>query len=580
MNHSNYFGQIISGVENLITSVEANGTIIISEEVDANITNASLAITHSALTELGDIINSSKLDVNIAASAITQAVSGSVSISGTPAVTVSSGSINATCSGTVAISGTPAVTVSSGSINATCTGAVDISNTPAVTVSSGSINATCTGSVSVSNTPAVTVNSGAITETNSSSINTSITNQEKQKNRQNVNGMEISRVGAYNLIYKSVYPSGFSSLPARFESFDSNASYLSSNGGLMITPVSAPTGWRSSTRFSLINGNNNFLIVFPCLMVNSNTNTNFDCGIQYEHISRFIFIRNDYTTTGAISLQYTLNELSGLNIAMASWNVDAFAGAGPSAIDLTTSSASKEPLSWFISLSSSTNYCYIGLVQEGKLWVGHQFSIRKAGAVGNLNTHRGAALGFRPFIRNNITASGEAFYSGGDEIYCLFENYLNIRQSAYSYYGTLALAAVGGLGYPFSIRLNNATYGLSYIRLKSLYAKTTGTLDEGDFRIEVYHTVDTEYVEVGGTASTSQMISRINKIATSFSGGSLIATYLPKSDNCIEVDLNWIDHKHFGYNESSANPSYIYFIAVNMSASVAKTLFFAINWTE
>lgn len=130
---------------------------------------AGIPVNNTDLSNLGDCVNvNDELDVNVTNFPATQPISGSVSITGTPAVTVSSGSINATVqnfpatqpvSGSVSITGTPSVTVSSGSINTTVqnfpatqpvSGTVSISGTPAVTVSSGSVNATCSGTVAVS----------------------------------------------------------------------------------------------------------------------------------------------------------------------------------------------------------------------------------------------------------------------------------------------------------------------------------------------------------------------------------------------------------------------------------------------
>ena len=173
-----------------------------------------------------------EVDVNVGNFPATQAVSGSVSITGTPAVTVSSGSINATCSGTVAvsnfpatqpvsgsvsISGTPAVTVSSGSVNATCSGTVAVSNfpatqqvsgsvsitgTPAVTVSSGSVNATCSGTVAVSNFPATQPVSGTVAVTNTALTNLDLcfdnVNHHVEVDTNAINGVQTA-VGSGNL---------------------------------------------------------------------------------------------------------------------------------------------------------------------------------------------------------------------------------------------------------------------------------------------------------------------------------------------------------------------------------------------
>ncbi len=109
----------------------------------------------------------------------TSAITGAVSISGTPSVSVVG---TATISGPVTISGTPAVTLSAGtasigSVSVTgtsaITGAVTISGTPSVTVSGtatvagtvavSSVSGTSaiSGAVSISGTPAVTISGTA-----------------------------------------------------------------------------------------------------------------------------------------------------------------------------------------------------------------------------------------------------------------------------------------------------------------------------------------------------------------------------------------------------------------------------------
>lgn len=145
------------------------------------------SITGGGNTALVTSSNALKID----GSAVTQPISGSVSISGTPTI---SGSVSITGTPNVNIANTPNVVISSGSINATISGSIsntsfgatqsgvwtvqpgNTANTTAWKVDgsavtqpiSGSVSISGTPSVSISNTPNVVVSSGSLGITNTS----------------------------------------------------------------------------------------------------------------------------------------------------------------------------------------------------------------------------------------------------------------------------------------------------------------------------------------------------------------------------------------------------------------------------
>jgi hypothetical protein len=149
INQTYYAKQTIAKLEAIATNILSGPT----ETTDVNVTNTSFEVSNFPST---------------------QPISGSVSITGTPAVTVSSGSITASCSGSVSVSNFPSTQPISGSVsitgtptvNATCSGTVAVSSLPSV---SGSVSVSnfpstqpISGSVSITGTPSVTISSGSV----------------------------------------------------------------------------------------------------------------------------------------------------------------------------------------------------------------------------------------------------------------------------------------------------------------------------------------------------------------------------------------------------------------------------------
>lgn len=162
----------LSGVGNQV-NIGNTPAVTISGTPAVNVSNTSIAVTN---TPTGSLTIAGQ--VNIGNSPAVTVTSGSVSISGTPAVTLSgtTNSVNIGNTPAVTISGTPQVNVANTSIavsnvtggSLTVAGQVNIGNTPAVTVSSGSVSITGTPTVAIStvagqnniniaNTPAVTI---------------------------------------------------------------------------------------------------------------------------------------------------------------------------------------------------------------------------------------------------------------------------------------------------------------------------------------------------------------------------------------------------------------------------------------
>lgn len=579
--------------------------------------SGTVAVTNDGLTDLAAAVNNSKIDVNLKSNEVASfPVTGTVAITNSTLDTIDNqinssglvitGAVTATQSGTYNVNvtqvqanpitlntgikaagtirmciadddtnlkklsdcvsgtnlniGTHAVTVSSGSINATCSGSVSITGTPAVTVSSGSINATCSGTV-------------AVTSSDVSSINS-------RQSRQSGGSLESLSVAEYKLIYKSQYPDSSSAFINYYESFNTNCQFQDADGGINIFPIAAPTMWMYGTRFNLINGNNTWLIVYPGLVGNSSSaDPNLEVGIQYYDTNGYIVIANDYAPGAVPLLKYSLNDIDqSAGVAMSSWNVDVFNGSGASGLTIDDTTK-KYALSWFIMLGSPTNYAYIGLIDQGKLWVGHQFSIRKNAAVTS-NTAKSNQQGFRPYYKNSATTASKSVFCGGFEIYSKLGNYMNLQRQPYNFYNSYTLNSSTTV-YPFAIFARGANLTNSYINLRKVYAKTTGSLDTGDFRVEIWHTVDVQYTITGGT-QVDNITSTYFHGMTSITGGTKIHTILPNADNCINEDISWIDHKHFGFQIQSLGgyTSIIYFLIVNMSASVNKTAYFSVSWSE
>lgn len=561
----------------------------------------NLAAINLNCETLSSTVVSNQVNVNLAASDITLPVSGSVTVSGTPAVTVSSGSINATCSGTVAISSVAGTVTTSGT--STVSGSVSITGTPTVVIS-GTPNVSATivgGTVGVSGTTSTNIsavggsaamtNSGtlgngvqriciATDDINTAAINTSLSNINKQMVRQAGGSMESLVVAEYKLIYKSSYPNSYASLLNRFESYNSNTTLHAQDGGVNLYPTSAPSSVGCATRFNLINGNNTWLIIFNELCASTaGSAPNIECGLAYYDSSSYIKIVNDYTGTTQPSLQYTLNDIGSTTVSMSSWNVDIFNGSGLSGIDLTGSTNKKQPLSWFFIVGSQTNYAYVGIVEQGKLWMGHQFPIKVSTAISS-SSSKINQIGFRPYYFNTVTTANISTYSGGFEIYSKLGSYLNLPKQPHNFYNSYTVNASTTV-YPFSIFARTSNLSNSYIQLQKLHARSTGTSDVGDFRIEVWHTQDNGYTITGGT-TVNNISSSIIHGMTSISGGSKIATFLPGSDTCIIEDIKWIDHKYFGFDiaNTAGYTSIIYFLLINMSASVNKTIYFSVHWFE
>jgi hypothetical protein len=495
-----------------------------------NISNndTNLAAMNTNLGTLAATVGSSKVNVQVQNWPVTQAVSGTVNAT-------CSGTVNATCSGTV---------------NATC---------------SGTVNATCSGTVGVTNADLTT-------------IATNSTTAVKTETRRSLNSIEVQNVCAYKMIYKSHYAPSLATLQSmRFESFSSNANPFGVEGGVRISAVSGTTAWQGSTRFALINSNDTFLIIFPGLLVTDVGGPSIDIGIQYQDNSKYLYLRNNYTSNGNLSIVYDISEISA-TVARTSWNVDIFNGSGLSGIDLS-GAKSKEPLAWFITVSGCTNQITVGLVENGKLYPGHQLNLKRSGTLGNNSFARCVSCGFRPFVRNQNPTTVDALYFGGFEIYSMMNSMEALRQLPYRYQHTGTIGPSVTL-YLFSIRLNESKLCAGYIRLKNMRVITDGAGDLGDFRVDIKHAVDTQYSEVGASSSTSQSISRFAYDGAPFAGGDIIANYYPNSSHCVAENLEWITPFYFGYDQAHTNPSYIYITATNLSASVTKELHFSINWTE
>ena len=463
-------------------------------------------------------------------------------------------------------------------------GTVDINNWPTTQAISGSVTVS-SGSININNSPAVTVSSGNITETNSGSISTNLSSQNKTIQRlDSVGSLEATLVSEYKLLYKSWYPASLTSFSQlRFESFSSGAVFSTVGGG-SINPNSSAHPWQYTTRFSMCNGQNGLLIVYPVwgTRLDSNTPT-LEVGLQYYDNSSYIKLVWDhsYTSPTQITLYWVanLNDMSG-GVGMSSWNFDVFDGNGVSGIDLRSSNPQARcMLSPFIALGSSNNMVYVGFVFEGRLRVGHQFSLRFSGT--QAASGASGRSGVRPYYKcvANLGA-GKTYSCGGFEIYTRHNFYNVLSKEPFCYYGTAAVNTSTTI-YPMAIYLNSLTITATPVCMKELYVKTVGTSDVGDFRVEVYHCVDTQFTSAGGSTTTNN-VTQILKAATSFGGGTLIASYLPLSDNCIRADLSWIDWKYFGFDQNftAGTTNVLYFLIINMSSSVNKTAYWSFTWTE
>lgn len=590
-----------------------------SNEISSFPVTGTVAVTNSALTDMGNQINSSGLVVTGAVTAtqsgtynvnLTQAntntipVSTGVKTNGTIRVCVADDDTNlkklSDCvTGTNLNVGTHAVTVSSGSVS--------ISGTPAVTVSSGSVNATCSGTVAVSSLSgtsavnvsqiggvAVSVNTGVVgtgtqrvtlasDDAQLTALNTTNTNAYNRNTRQSGGSLESLSVAEYKLIYKSSYAADATVFTKYYESFNSNCQFQDSDGGINIFPVAAPTAWIYGTRFHFLNGNNTWLVIFPGFVANSSSATpSLEVGVFYWDQNGYISITNDYAPGARPTLKYVLHDINqSAGIAMSSWNVDVFNGSGASGLNLDSDTNIKYAWSWFIMLGAPTNYAYIGLVALGKLWVGHQFSLQNPAAITS-NTAKTNNIGFRPYYRNNTTTASKSVYCGGFEIYSKLGNYLNCSIVPYNFYNSYTLNSSTTV-YPFAIFQQAASLSSSYINLKHVSCKTTGSLDVGDFRVEIWHTIDQSYTITGGTLVNNLGSAYFHGMTSITDANAVkIATLLPNADNCISRDISWIDHKHFGFHVQGLGgyTSIVYFLIINMSASVNKTAYFSIEWRE
>lgn len=157
------------------------GPNLLTVDKNSDEINTSLNSIETYSQSLATTVSSSKINVNVSSVTGSVPISGSVSITGTPAVTVSSGSVNATCSGSVSISGTPSVSVS---------------NTPSVTISSGTVNATCSGTVAVSNFPATQPISGSVSISGTPSVTADVStlNGNTISTNSGANGTGVQRV--------------------------------------------------------------------------------------------------------------------------------------------------------------------------------------------------------------------------------------------------------------------------------------------------------------------------------------------------------------------------------------------------
>lgn len=405
----------------------------------------------------------------------------------------------------------------------------------------------------------------------------------KSQGRQSGGSLESLSVAEYKLIYKSSYAADATVFTKYYESFNSNCQFQDSDGGINIFPVAAPTSWIYGTRFHLLNGNNTWLVIFPGFVGNSSSATpSLEVGVFYWDQNGYISITNDYAPGARPTLKYVLHDINqSAGIAMSSWNVDVFDGTGLSGLNLDSDTNIKYAWSWFIMLGAPTNYAYIGLISAGKLWIGHQFSLQNPNAI-TTNTAKTNHIGFRPYYRNNTTTASKSVYCGGFEIYSKLGNYLNCSLVPYNFYNSYTLNSSTTI-YPFAIFQQAASLASSYINLRHVSCKTIGTSDVGDFRVEIWHTVDSSYTIVGGTAVNNLGSAYIHGMTSITDANAVkIATLLPNSDNCISRDISWIDHKHFGFHVQGLGgyTSIVYFLVINMSASVNKTAYFSVEWSE
>lgn len=405
----------------------------------------------------------------------------------------------------------------------------------------------------------------------------------KSQGRQSGGSLESLSVAEYKLVYKSSYAADASVFTKYYESFNSNCQFQDSDGGINIFPVAAPTSWIYGTRFHFLNGNNTWLVIYPGLVGNSSSATpSLEVGMFYWDTNGYISITNDYTAAARPVLKYVLHDINqSAGIAMSSWNVDVFDGTGASGLNLNSDTFKTYAWSWFIMLGAQTNYAYIGLVSAGKLWVGHQFSLQNPNAITS-NTAKTNNIGFKPYIRNNNTTASKSVYSGGFEIYSKLGNYLNCSLVPYNFYNSYTLNASTTI-YPFAIFQQAASLASSYINLRHVYCKTIGTDDVGDFRVEIWHTIDQSYTITGGTAVNNLGSAYFHGMTSITDANAVkIATLLPNTDRCISRDISWIDHKHFGFHVQGLGgyTSIVFFLVINMSASVNKTAYFSIEWSE